>query len=182
MATAFASTARRIRPDGKGHAASSARMLPPVQFLPWLALGAAYGLLSSPTPDRIGLAEMLVGGLLIATVGLQSLRKLAHLAIPASVERDRGLADLAMVTILLVIPLMTGFLRGNRLEDIARDLVPAIYFLVPLLVVAGRGTPAWLVPALVSSLLVAGTGFAARHLLSGDFALNAFGRETYFGT
>ena len=159
-----------------------ASMLPPLMFVPWLILGATYGLLSSPTPDRFGTGEILVGGLLIATVGLRALHKLASLAIPGGIGRDRGIADLMVVVLVLVVPLATGFLRGNRVEDMIRDLVPAVYFLVPLLVVTGTATPSWLVPALASALLVAGSGFAARHLLSGDFALNTFGEQTYFGS
>ncbi|MEZ5834524.1 MAG: hypothetical protein R3D03_02210 [Geminicoccaceae bacterium] len=154
----------------------------PLRLAAWLALGATYGGLSSPTPDIIGIAEMVVGGLLIATVGIQSLKKFAEVARPRSATADRSLADLGLATLLATLPLLVGIGRGNHPADIARDLIPALYFLIPLLIVRAGCPHQPIIPALTASLLVAGSAFSVRHMLSDDFSLASLGTQTFYGS
>lgn len=77
-----------------------------------------YGVFSSPTPDQIGIAEILVG-LLICL----SLR----------VIYDRNLvSSFAVLGYGLIVPTVLALINGHQVIDIVRDIIPFFYVMLPV--------------------------------------------------
>lgn len=90
-----------------------------------------YALFSTPTPDHIGVAEILVMVGLVVAVGVGGLWQAAYI---------RGHADeplwLMPARFLLIyglsVPLMVGLVQGHPVSLIARDIIPFLFLLLPL--------------------------------------------------
>jgi len=95
---------------------------PAVVFLIFLV----YGLFSSPTPDKIGVAEVLLGILLMISVwpGIKNFFALkADVPLPVRIS----------ILYLLIVPLIAGLKGHMPMRDIIRDFVPMCYMLLPVL-------------------------------------------------
>lgn len=77
-----------------------------------------YGAFSSPTPDTIGLPEIMVAILLCLSFRLiaQSSRPLSWVVLGYGVS----------------VPTLVAMINGNNLSDIIRDMVPFFYLMMPI--------------------------------------------------
>lgn len=77
-----------------------------------------YGVLSSPTPDSIGVAEILVGLLLCLSLRV----------IP------QGQTNISFLVLGygLSIPLVLALINGHQMADIVRDMIPFFYLVIPV--------------------------------------------------
>ena len=80
-----------------------------------------YGCFSSPTPDNIGLPEILIALLLCLSIRVQNL------------PSDK-LLNVIFVSLAygLSIPLISALMNGQDSGDIIRDIVPFLYLMLPL--------------------------------------------------
>lgn len=94
-----------------------------------VALGL-YGVVGSPTPDRPGLVEAFIGGLLVFAVFPDVARQ-----IPACLRfRAPGwaLAGWAFFLYAATVPLVIALMHDRNIANILRDLIFLIFFLTPL--------------------------------------------------
>lgn len=119
-----------------------------------------YALFSSPTPDHPGWAEALTGLLLIAAVGLPRSFSLLTRLPPRGWQR----AAWALMIYGLSAPLIAGLFSGNAVGAMLRDIIPFLFFLLPLFLYAPLHGQKHAVPALIAAVCFAGITFALRVL------------------
>lgn len=88
-----------------------------------------YGVFGTPTPDQPGFKEGLIALLLMGAVGTAAaLRPLGiGLTLPSGLAGGQ-----ALLLYGLFSPVIAGALHGNDLAAILRDLIPFLFFLMPL--------------------------------------------------
>lgn len=94
---------------------------PSIQSYCLYASMIVYGCFSSPTPDHIGIAEIIIALLLCMSI------RLSHFA-------SDSIQIFLFVSLGygLIIPLITAFVNGQDAADIIRDLIPFLYLMIPL--------------------------------------------------
>jgi len=120
-----------------------------VRPIEWQAVSFAlalvlYALTGSPTPDHIGVTEILTGALLLISV---SVPVITSMPVPAALLVIYGFS----------VPLIVGVASGHAGGAVVRDLIPFGFLLMPLLF---RATP--FLPWLVAGV---GMAFAVRSLI-----------------
>lgn len=100
-----------------------------LRFLCLLAAVVLYALRGEPTPDSAGMAEILVGGLLIAAVGVAGLGYFARSGIKAGAPLN--LSAWLLLSYGLSVPVIGALVQGNDLLLIVRDIVPFLFLLMP---------------------------------------------------
>ncbi len=122
-----------------------------------------YALFSTPTPDHIGLAECLVMAGLIAAMGVGGLMQAGNLRV--AVDEPFWMMPARLLLVYgLSVPLITGLVQGHPASLIARDVIPFLFLLLPLLLPVsfiGRPAVARLFPWVLSLM---GMIFVARVL------------------
>ncbi len=132
-----------------------------------------YALFGSPTPDDPGLVELVVGtALVLSAAGSAALAVPAGLCTLSSVYGSgRGTilwvsAGWGFLLYVLLWPLLSGVISGNDPGRILRDVIPALFWMLPLFLApvirAGGDSAGLLVFRLI---LFAGWMFGARALL-----------------
>jgi len=114
-----------------------------------------HGAFGTPTPDAAGFAEILIGTLLVITVGAGSLYGLIHHISATGWVRSGQYLLIYGVS----LPLLVGLTAGHNLSLVLRDIIPFLFMLMPLffrhtLENAGQGRV-----RLVLTLAIAGAGF-----------------------
>ncbi len=150
----------------------------------WLAAAlSVYGLFSSPTPDGLGPAEAVVGLCLIAAIGLwRGFRTVigAELFRATGASRGHGWRFWASLALswLLIVPSLQGVIAGHSAASIARDLIPLLFFFLPLfLLPPDHHAAARLLPPLATALAVVGCLFALRYFLLAGLAIGDGGSD-----
>jgi len=144
-----------------------------------------YGLASQPAPPDPGLAEGLIGLLLVAAVGLTTALRVGSGASVwlAGTPRLEALGS-ACLLYLAWLPLLLGLGADNDPAQLIRDLIPLLYLFLPALLAArlARGdNPAAAAEAeaarrwLSAALALAGVAFAGRWWQQHGWALGAIG-------
>src|SRR5687768_12718383 len=99
-----------------------------IRLIAFISAVLIYGLAGTPTPDRMGVAEIATGLLLIAAAGgWQAVRAFRFTARPAW-ER----AGQALLFYGLTVPVIAGLAGGGSITLMLRDLIPFLFFLLPL--------------------------------------------------
>ncbi len=94
-----------------------------------LVICLVYGFLSTPTPDSIGPAEVLIGLGIIFLVFNRYLAALFDLSFKSYIPSIVRLVFLYF----LIAPTVVGIIvNGNEFHDFIRDLIPLFYFFLPL--------------------------------------------------
>jgi hypothetical protein len=119
-----------------------------------------YACFGSPTPERFGWPEVSIALLLVGAVGTASaLRPLGiGKAIPSSLAGGQ-----ALLLYGLLCPVIGGVLQGSDPAIILRDVIPFLFFLLPLFCVhlaEDKALPGFLIPVAI----FAGLCFALRDL------------------
>lgn len=100
-----------------------------LRFASVIAAVFLYALLSSPTPDHPGAPEIAVALLLIAGIGFSG----AYNVLKASADEPFWMgAGRVLFLYGATLPLLIGAARGADPLLIARDLIPFLFFLLPL--------------------------------------------------
>lgn len=92
-----------------------------------------YGVFGSPTPDMPGVIEAVIAGLLVVSVGVRNLGKLFQFRGNGDVP-DYYLAGRFLLFWGLICGLAVGAVQGNAVSHIVRDVIPFLFFLLPLFV------------------------------------------------
>lgn len=156
------------RADGKGRGVGM--RLAALRFealrLPCLLLALAlYGLLSSPTPADPGPVELAIGVLLVAAVGPgHGLMVAAGFSLRRTPRPAHEVIGVPVFALLLWGWLLRGFMAGWEIADVIRDVVPLVYFVLPLFLArligaGGERLLRWLAMAIA----VVGVVFAWRY-------------------
>jgi len=137
---------------------------------------ALYGLWSAPAPPVPGMAEMLIGALLLAGVGVRPLTAATGQTLrEPAVPHWQGLATVAFAW-LLWAPLLRGVALGWEWAAILRDVVPLVFLFLPVLLVPVlRRVAGAAVPLLAAALALAGVLFALRWWQQAGWAFDAVG-------
>lgn len=119
-----------------------------------------YGALSSPTPDQPGWVEIVVGGLLVYAASpvcwFLSLRR----GLKGPVQQ---LALLLLVFAL--VPLGIAVMRGHPETSVIRDILPFLFFLLPLFLHHVFEERPHYTKWLIAAMLLLGIFFSVRSLL-----------------
>ncbi len=121
-----------------------------------------YAYASSPTPDHIGTAELLTGALMIFAIGVPGAASILMLPTHGMLWKKAGRA---LFIYGFSIPLITGVAAGHDLALIVRDLIPFLYFLLPLLVYPLLSSKPQFLLAVTGAVALAGVIFALRLLI-----------------
>lgn len=92
-----------------------------------------YGVFSNPTPDDPGIPELIIGLCLILYSGVSG----AFGAIGGFLLESRGFSGtlLGIIFIYLFFPLVViGVLNGYEFNEIIRDLIPYLFFFIPIFI------------------------------------------------
>lgn len=145
-----------------------------------LSIFVIYGLFSSPTPDSIGLAEALIALLLVALI--VSSFDLRVLFVRSSTKVDfLVICALCFWLLMTVLPLV-GMLRGNNLNDVIRDMIPALYaFIFLLLWTSSSMNKASIESAIILGLVFVGMAFSLRYFQVDGVNWRNVGKATMFG-
>tara|TARA_R110002124_G_scaffold129483_1_gene290978 strand:- start:272377 stop:273633 length:1257 start_codon:yes stop_codon:yes gene_type:complete len=100
-----------------------------------MALGL-YGLFGQPTPDNIGVIEILIAALLLFGAGVHGLS--AFVLKPNSNQADHQLnswysAAQCFAVFGLTIPVLMALFSGANIAELLRDLIAFVFLLLPLL-------------------------------------------------
>lgn len=87
-----------------------------------------YAVFGTPTPERAGEAEILIGLLLAAAVGLPG----GWQAFSFREGAPWQAAGRLLLVYGLTVPLITGLAAGNSIAGISRDMIPFLFLLLPL--------------------------------------------------
>lgn len=90
-----------------------------------------YALFSAPTPDRIGIAEILVLAGLLVGIGVSGVMQTAGLSVEEPAPRWHFPARLLLL-FGLSVPLVTGLAQGHLFSLVLRDIIPFLFLLLPL--------------------------------------------------
>ncbi|MCB9990640.1 MAG: hypothetical protein H6867_04565 [Rhodospirillales bacterium] len=142
----------------------------PIKALPYMALCAAvliYAVAGTPTPERLGPAEVMIAALIVFAVGLP---QAARALVPG---QGNGWQKSGAVLLLfgLSVPVVNGFLMGNSVSGIMRDILPFFFLLLPVFLQS-----AWLaqerqIKILTALVVILGLVFSLRVLLPAYFNL-----------
>lgn len=120
-----------------------------------------YGVFSAPFPDEYGIPELTIGVLLILICTSQ------FPAFLSSIVKSTNFACFIPFVWMLVVPTLIGIFRWD-VGDMIRDVVPLLYIFLPMILIpwARRINSDFVRKYLVSSMVVAGGGFALRYFTS----------------
>jgi len=102
-----------------------------VRAYAFMAALLIYALFSAPTPDNIGIAEILVLAGLLTGVGVSGVMQVTGLSIEENIPRWHFPARLLLM-FGLSVPLVTGLVQGHVFSLILRDIIPFLFLLLPL--------------------------------------------------
>lgn len=147
------------------------------RFAALLAALALYALWGSPTPDRPGVAELLIFILLAGAAGWSGLSVLWRDPLPSGVQGGWIRAGQVLFCYGLVVPVLGGLLRGQEPLAMIRDGAAFLFMLMPLFlwgVVAGDGRRTRM---LTVAAVIVGMVFAVR--AAGPLLLARVGRDDF---
>lgn len=132
---------------------------------------ALYGVFGTPTPDRMGPPEYIIALLLILAVGMEGVLRPFGFGkkLPSALTSGQALLFYG-----LLCPVVVGALQGNGLTAILRDLIPFLFFLMPLFLGSLQEKPGF-AESLSRLAVWAGLCFALRDLAR--IAANLVGLE-----
>jgi hypothetical protein len=96
-----------------------------------LAALVIYGLFSSPTPDILSWAEIVMGVLLVVAAGPVNMAGIFSGAVLWHGPREKKFLTISFLT-LLIPGTINGFLSGYEINDIVRDVIPLGFFFLSL--------------------------------------------------
>ena len=92
-----------------------------------------YGTFRSPTPDAIGWVEISVGALLVFASGFDVLTPFFRSSSQTAIWQKTGAA---LLIFGLSLPVLIGIASGNDPRLILRDVVPFLFLLLPIFLIA----------------------------------------------
>lgn len=142
-----------------------------------------YGAFSGPTPDTLGLPELIVALILVALVVARGLPILVFG--PMAQRNTSGQVWLLLYFVALWLGLLLGVGVGALqyhwpIADISRDALPHLYYCLPILLWPYLRDTQFL-RALSYGLIFAGGMFGVRHLLLDPSWILSIGSSTLFG-
>lgn len=140
-----------------------------------------YGLFSDPTPDQPGLAEALIGLLLVASVG--PVHGLVVLTTSVLSRRRRPplevIGALALV-FMLTVPLAAAIAHRADPVDLVRDIVPLIYQFIPVLLACRLLHSDWRWGTVIPlAVCFVGVAFSIRFILTSGLTVALVGVERF---
>lgn len=87
-----------------------------------------YAVFSDPTPDAVGMAEIIVAVFLCLAVGIAPIHAVAGRKFDHPTLSYHRLFFLWMMS----VPLVTGVMHGYAAADIVRDIIPVMFLVLPL--------------------------------------------------
>lgn len=130
-----------------------------------------YALLGTPTPDHLRLTELVLGALLIMAAGPAPALRVFGIGKPVPPALVPGQA---LLLYGLSVPLIAGALHGNEALPLLRDVIPFLFFLLPLFCFENSASPGGR-RALIAGAALMGLAFAVRDMgrMMGDFSFLA---------
>ena len=126
-----------------------------------LTLCLIYALCGSPTPDQFGLVELVIGALLVISIGL-----ICFFDTLTKINKDRFWigAGQFFLSYGLVVSTLNGALQGQDFSSMIRDIVPFLYLFLPLFFLpAMRQSPSFFLFLMVGNVVI-GICFSVRSL------------------
>lgn len=96
-----------------------------------LAALCVYGVFSSPTPDTITWAEIVIGFCLFCAAGIRSFATIFSGFALWHGDRDKRILTACFLAMFL-LPVITGIINRHSMNDILRDIIPLGFFFLPL--------------------------------------------------
>ncbi len=130
-----------------------------------LAALGVYALRGSPTPDSPGWPEMLTGFLLLVAVGFSGAKSAVRLSFSTREGLWLSCGKILLFYGLSVSLLMAG-IGGHGAGQVLRDILPFLFFLLPVFMVGHFQTRPGHVPYFLFAVIILGFVFALRSLLA----------------
>ncbi len=148
-------------------------------FLVLLGMCGVYGFFSTPTPEKVGWAELVIAAALLALVVRPSLLALFDFATTRSVPNIVKLAFFY----LLIAPTVTGMIfRQNDPADFIRDFIPLLYFFLPVFLFPMiKRYPERAVKWVTAGLAIAGFGLMLQFLMDPTVDIAQIGIQQVIG-
>lgn len=136
-----------------------------------------YGLFSSMIPDRLGIAELIIA-LLLAIIALNGF---LYIIYPKNHSEKRDTSNRLIFLYLFFIPTITGLFLQNMLVDIVRDLLPLLFFLLPIFILTHiKKSPDIWFRYLSTSLVFIGIMMSIRHFAGSSISITEIGTKPIF--
>lgn len=147
-----------------------------IRIFALLAAIGVYAFFGSPTPDYPGLPEIITGFFLVIAVGFSGLRQSIDGVAGAKAVfwHDSGKM---LLFYGLSVPLLISVMRGHDETLILRDLIPFLFFLLPLFLYSVIKEKPGCAPAIAVAIILLGLVFSMR-ALAAAFPFNLL--EIYF--
>lgn len=131
-------------------------------------------------PKSFGFAELVVGILL---VGLSVSKDTVLFFANLNSHDKRAISSLVILAFLILffVPLITGIVRQNDIVDIIRDVVPVLFFFIPLLFYGRvKYSPEKWIAHVSNALALVGVSMAVRHFMAAG-GVSDLGEKLIFG-
>lgn len=153
-------------------------------MMAFLLMSLVYGAASSSSPDKIGVAEMLIGLCLVVIAGLHRVAQLVDIGRGDPLPYGWGVPLYVRVAALylFLVPTIYGLLIvRNDPGDFVRDFIPFVYMLIPLLFIGRyRMDPQRWLLVVIAGLCIVGVGFSIRFFQGADASLLDIGSRLIF--
>lgn len=125
-----------------------------------------YALFGSPTPDRLGIAEVFIFFLLALSIGIGRARDafFYHTSGPVRVRFWKSSGQVLLIY-GLTIPLCLGVAYGNEARVVLRDIVPFLFLFLPLFLLPVLRARPYYFRSIVCAVIVIGMMFSLRSLV-----------------
>ncbi len=134
------------------------------RLLCFLAGLGVYALWGSPTPDNPGLPEIVIGLLFVMAVGFAGAKQAL---IPSLAGKEALWQSGGKLLLIygLTMPLLLAGLRGHDPLWVIRDLLPFLFFLLPVFLARNFEQRSGYAPHLLAGIIALGCVFALRSLV-----------------
>jgi len=139
-----------------------------------------YAVLSQPTPDNIGIPELVIGLCLLAIVGVSGAFNVFS---GRQILLKSHPIELRILSFLFVAVLIIGSISAlhfnNNANEAIRDFIPYLYFLQPILLVGAfsKGNIKQNVNIICLCISAVGVSFSVRHFLSSGAGIDQIGNS-----
>jgi len=148
----------------------------------FLVMSIVYAFFSSPSPNQIGLYEILIALCLTAIVGFKGV----FFTLGYQAETSRNIHVLAIISFLflVVVPTITGLIvLENEISNYIRDIVPMLYLILPIFIFHRvKINPSEWMRGVVFSICVIGLAYSIRQIIESNILISHIGSKAGFIT
>jgi len=121
-----------------------------------------YAVFGSPTPNNVGVIELLVGGLLALSIGAGRVRDVFMHRYKSRFWKSAGQL---FIIYGLSVPLLIGVISGNNLTVMLRDIIPFLFLFMPMFLLPLLRARPYYFRSILLAILMVGLLFSLRSIM-----------------